>query len=142
MAKTGAIHEDYARQAPAKLGSDRAFGQVFAGVFAIFALLPLLHAGAPRWWALIAAAGFLLAALTVPHLLRPLNRAWGMVGLILQHVVGNAVIALLFYAVLTPVGLLQRRLGKNPVTASFDPQRTTYWEPRIAPAPQAMRRQF
>ncbi len=41
------------------MGSNRSFGLVFAGFFAIIALLPLIHGGALRWWGLTVAAVFL-----------------------------------------------------------------------------------
>jgi hypothetical protein len=52
---------------------ERSFGRVFAGFFAIVALWPLIHAQAPRWWALAIATAFLLASIFVPQWLAPLN---------------------------------------------------------------------
>ena len=61
-----------------KAGSERSFGIVFAVVFAIVGLFPLLQGAEGsgiRAWALIVATGFLLVALLRPALLRPLNMA-------------------------------------------------------------------
>ena len=46
------IHEDYGRAEEVKLGSERAFGVVFALVFAAVGLWPLMTGGAERLWAL------------------------------------------------------------------------------------------
>ena len=61
---TSQLHEDYSREEEVKAGTDRGFGLVFAGFFAILAALSLWH-GSKTWhWTLPVAAVFLLVALT------------------------------------------------------------------------------
>ena len=47
-------------------GSDRSFGLVFAGFFALVALLPAIHGAPVRWWALGLALAFAAVAFAVP----------------------------------------------------------------------------
>ena len=93
--------------------SPRSVGLTFGAVFTIAGLLPLATGGAPRAWALITAALFALVALAVPAPLGPLSRAWLRLGLAMHRVVNPVVMAVLFYAVVTPFGLLMRLVGRG-----------------------------
>ena len=127
-----------------QIGSDRSFGLVFAGFFALVALLPLLHGGALRWWALIVAAAFAAVAFFIPRLLHPLNRLWFALGLLLHHVVNPVVMAAMFYGAIMPMAFLVRWLGKDLLRLKHDPQATSYWIVREPPGPasDSMRKQF
>lgn len=144
MADKPEIHEDYGRAEEVKLGSERAFGVVFALVFAVVGLWPLMEGGAVGAWALGIGAVFILVALARPGLLRPLNRLWFRFGLLLNKVVNPLVMGLLFYFTVTPIGLLMRALGKDPLRLRFDRGAPSYWIERQPPGPEpeTMRRQF
>lgn len=143
-----AFHEDFSRgDAPGgapKPGSERAFGAVFAVVFAVVALWPLLDGAPIRWWALVVAALFAAAALLFPVALKPLNRLWFVLGLAMHKVVSPLVMALLFYVAVTPMALLMRLAGKDPLRLKFDRDAKSYWIERrpAGPAPESMRHQF
>ena len=143
MAQDG-THEDLSRKTVVPVGSDRSFGLVFAAVFVLVGAGPLIHGNEPRLWALGAAAAFLAAALLVPRALRPLNLLWFRFGLVLHHVVTPVVMGLLFFLVVTPVGLLMRLSGKDPLRLKRDPQAASYWIHRQppGPTPDSMRNQF
>jgi hypothetical protein len=130
-----ATHGDPARSPPVKPGSDKAFGFVFAVVFLVVGLWPLKGGEDPRAWALGLAIAFLLVALIRPTLLKPLNLVWFRFGLLLHKIVSPIVMALLFFAVVTPVGLLMRLTGKDPMHRRFDAKADSYWIPRPPPVP-------
>lgn len=140
----GVTHEDFTRKAEVPIGSDRSFGLVFAAVFAVVGLAPLVHGRELRPWALGLAAAFLVLALVAPRALRPLNRVWFRLGLALHHVVTPVVMGLLFFLTVTPMGVLMRLSGKDPLRLKRDSQATSHWIPRQppGPAPQSMRNQF
>lgn len=137
-------HETFEREETVKGSSDRGFGLVFAAVFAVIGLWPLIHATLPRWWSLGIAAAFLAVSLIRPALLAPLNRLWMRFGLLLHRIVNPIVMGLLFYVVLTPFGLVLRLLGKDPLRRGFDAAAATYWIQRLppGPAPDTMKNQF
>jgi hypothetical protein len=124
--------------------SDRAFGLTFAGVLGAAGLLPLPRGGGVRVWALAAAAVFLAAALARPAVLAPLNRVWLRFGLLLHRIVNPLVLAVVFYAAITPMGLLMRITRSRPLKLGFDPAARSYWTPREPPGPEpeTMKRQF
>lgn len=137
-------HERLTIDEPAAGGSDRGFGFVMAGVFTVIGLFPLLDGGAPRLWALAVAGAALAAALVKAELLAPLHRVWFKLGLLLHRIVSPVVLALLFYGVVTPTGLILRVLGKDPLRLRFDRGAASYWIPRDPPGPDAesMKNQF
>ena len=137
-------HEDFRRESAVKPSSDRAFGLVFAAVFAVIALWPLLHDGGPRWWALAAAGAFAGLALAAPKVLAPANRLWHRFGLLLGRLVNPLVMGLLFYLVVTPTGLILRGFGKDFLRLAREPDAASYWIERTPPGPAGsdMPRQF
>jgi hypothetical protein len=138
------LHEDLSRKQEGQGGSDRSFGIVFAIFFAVVGLLPLRTHRPARWWALILAALFLAVGLFRPAWLRPLNRAWTKLGLLLGRIVSPVVTGLLFFLVVTPIALLFRLLKKDPLRLASSAEVSSYWIPRQppGPAPESMRNQF
>ncbi len=144
MTQKQAFHEDFAREEEVKAGSERSLGIVFAAVFAIVGLFPLWSGGAVRLWALIVAGLFVAFALIAPALLGPLNRLWFRFGMLLNRIVSPLVIGLLFFLTVTPMALIMRLAGKDPLRLRFDKAAESYWIPRNPPGPdpQTMRNQF
>ena len=137
-------HERLADGETAKGGSDRGFGVFFAVVFFVIGLFPLLNGGPPRAWALGVAAALLAAAFVRPALLAPFNRVWFRFGLLLQRVVNPLVMAVIYFAVVTPTGLIMRALGKDALRLRYDPDAQSYWIHRDPPGPEreSMQNQF
>jgi hypothetical protein len=131
-------------RAPAPESSDRSFGLVFAGVFTLIALLPLLHGAAPRWWAFVVAAVLALAALVRPQSLGPLNRIWLALGRALHRVVSPLVMGAVFFLCVTPIAWIMRWRGKDVLSLRRRGELSSYWITRSPAAPDAdsMRRQF
>lgn len=131
-------------EATTKAGSDRAFGLVFAAVFAIAALWPLPKGGSPSWILAAPAAALLLVAIACPRILGPANRAWLRFGLLLHRIVTPVILAVIFFAVFVPIGLLLRLAGKDLLRLARSPGATTYWIARDPRQPQrgSMEKQF
>ncbi|HXF47570.1 MAG TPA: SxtJ family membrane protein [Burkholderiaceae bacterium] len=129
-------HESLQRGDEVHGSSDRAFGLVFATVFLIIATYPLLFGGPIRLWSLAVCAAFAAAAFLAPGLLAPLNRLWTRFGLLLHRIVSPIVLGIMFFAVITPMGVLMRLLGKDPLRLRFDTQTQSYWIERRPPGPK------
>jgi len=144
MSDKKGLHEDFSREDDVRAGSERAFGIVFAVVFTIIGLWPLLDGEPFRIWALAIAGIFLTAGLLLPVVLKPLNRAWFLFGLALHKIVNPLIMGLLFFLTVTPIALMMRVVGKDPLQRKFDPDAETYWIKRDppGPAPDSMRQQF
>ena len=131
-------------QVKVSIGSDRNFGIVFAVVFTLIGILPSLHDGEIRWWALVVAAAFGVCAFFAPRLLQPLNRLWFRFGLLLHHVINPVIMGFIYYGAVVPMGLLLKVLGKDLLRLKREPKVATYWIMREPPAPPAgsMAKQF
>ena len=122
-------------QATAPTLSDRGFGVAVAVVLTTVGLYPLLAGADVRAWALLAAGAFLALALARAELLAPLNRLWCGVGRVVQRILNPAILALVFYLVILPTGLVMRSLGRRPLDLRIDPQAGSYWRHREPPGP-------
>jgi hypothetical protein len=138
------FHEDFERPRTVETSSNRSFGFVFAGFFALIGFWPLVHEQPIRWWAVGLAGLFLILALVAPALLTPLNKAWAAFGLLLHKIVTPVIMGLLFFGAVTPMGWLMRAFGKRPISGGFDRSATSYWVIRTppGPAPETMKQQF
>jgi hypothetical protein len=137
-------HETLSRETRVSRPSDRTFGFSFAGIFSVFGAW-LLWQGDPLSGACLfgLAAVLLIATLARPGLLAPLNRVWSRIGVVLQAVVSPLVMAVLFYGIITPVGLLLRLIGHDPLQRRMDPKLPSYWVVRRPMEPQTrMKDQF
>jgi hypothetical protein len=72
------------------------------------------------------ALGLLLLAL--PQIARPFYVAWYFVACCVGTIVGNLALAIVFFVLVTGLGLLMRALGRRPVRKTFDKRATTYWQ--------------
>ena len=124
-----------------KRSSEKSFGILFFVVFAIIGLYPLLSFNFVRVWALVIALIFLFLGLTKPSVLKPLNTGWIKLGEILGKIIAPIVMLLVFFIVITPIGLMLRLFGKDILGLKFSEKVKTYWITRdknIGP----MKRQF
>jgi hypothetical protein len=127
-----------------RAGSDRSFGRVFAAVFALIGLWPLLHAQMPRWWAFAVALAFFVVSAAAPQWLAPFNRAWFLLGKALHAVVSPVVMGAIFFVVVTPIALLRRMSGRDLLGLRFSRQAQSYWVLRKPPGPEpeTLKQQF
>ena len=115
--------------------SDRVFGLVFAGVFSVVALWPLVQGEAIRLWAMLVAMAFLALAVAIPRSLSQLNRLWMRLGLLMGRVVSPVAIGIVYYLTVVPTGLIMRALGKDPLRLRFERELPSYWIKREPPGP-------
>jgi hypothetical protein len=107
--------------------SDRAFGLMFAGVFAAIAAVGWLVFDVVLVWAAALAAAFLATALLVPGVLLPLNRLWNLFAHRLGRLSNAVLLGLFFFLFVLPMGLLLRLLGRDPMKRSLRSEEITYW---------------
>lgn len=117
-----------------EIGSDRNFGFVFAIIFALIGVWPLMFgSGVVRWWAVFIAAAMLVTTLIIPQLLKPFNHAWFKFGLLLGKVVAPIVMILVFLIAVIPTALLAKALGKDSLRLKRSTQNIeSFWINRTA----------
>ena len=123
-----------------KIGSNRSFGIVFFVVFLIIALYPLLNNESIRIWSIIISLVFLILGLINSKVLNPLNKLWFKFGILLGKIISPLIMGLIFFLVVTPIGILMRILGKDLLNLKYNANRS-YWIEKNEPKSK-MKNQF
>ena len=125
-----------------KIGSNRSFGLVFFVVFLIISFwsfrgnlneISIL----PFFIAII----FLILGLMKSKLLTLLNKIWFRFGIILGAIIAPIIMAIIFFLVVTPIGLLMKIMGKDLLKKNYDKAAKSYWIKRNQDI-GTMKRQF
>ena len=123
-----------------KISSNKSFGIVFFLVFLLIALYPMINSGEPRLWSLGISAIFLILGLLNSKILNPLNKIWFKFGILLGKIISPLVMVIIFFIVVTPIGLLMRILKKDLLNLKFQ-NTDSYWIEKNEPKSK-MKNQF
>ena len=96
-----------------KISSNKSFGIVFAVVFSLIALWPLLKGNEIRLWSLIISIIFLTLGLLSSKILTPLNKLWFKLGILLGNFIAPIIMGIIFFFVVTPTGIIMKLLRKD-----------------------------
>ena len=110
-----------------KISSNRSFGLVFFVVFLIIALWPLKSGEDFRLWSLTLSIIFLILGILNSKFLTPLNKLWIKFGFFLGAIVSPIVMGIVYFLVVTPIGLFMRLLGKDLLKKDKVKNASTYW---------------
>ena len=109
-----------------KISSNRSFGILFFIVFLLITIWPILNGETFRIWALVISTIFLILGSLNSRILTPLNKAWVKFGELLGMVIAPIVMAVIYFIIITPIGLLMRLLGKDLLNMKFNKNKS-YW---------------
>lgn len=87
------------------------------------------------WWRekdwyfylLIFSTVFLFLGLALPFILKPLHKLWMALAILMGWLVTRVIIIILFYMIVTPIGLLARLCGKEFLNTKIDRNVNSYW---------------
>tara|TARA_B100000609_G_C16966290_1_gene306598 strand:- start:50 stop:433 length:384 start_codon:yes stop_codon:yes gene_type:complete len=123
-----------------KISSNRSFGIVFFIVFLLIALYPLIHSEEIKFWSIIISLIFLVLGLLNSKILAPLNKLWFKFGIFLGKIISPLIMGIIFFLVVTPIGILMRLLGKDLLNLKHNKNKS-YWIDKTGPKSK-MRNQF
>ena len=109
-----------------KIGSNKSFGIVFFIVFLIIALYPMLKGQDLRLWSLIISFIFLILGMINSSILNPLNKIWFKFGILLGNIISPIVMAIVFFGVVLPTGIMMKILRKDLIALKKN-NKNTYW---------------
>ena len=89
------------------------FGILFFLFFLIIGLYPLKFDEAIRVWSVVLSLVLLIITIIKPNLFTFLNRLWIQFGVFLGKIISPIVMGLIFFFVVTPIGMLVRILKKD-----------------------------
>ena len=116
----------------------RQFGLLFGGLVAlVFGLgLPWLFAHSFPLWPWLVGASFGAWALAAPLSIAPFYRLWMRFGNFMSRITTPLLMGLIFFVVITPVGLVRQAIVRDPLKRRFDPGATSYREPSERSPPE------
>ena len=115
------------------------FGILFFIFFLIIGFFPLVSVGVIRIWSVVLSLIFLIITIIRPNLFTFLNRSWIQFGILLGKVISPIVMGLVFFFVVTPIGILVRILKKDVM--GLKRGASSYWINREDKL-QSMKKQF
>jgi hypothetical protein len=121
----------------------RSFGLLFAAGFFFIGLWPMLFkAQRLRVWAIVLGVILAAAGILVPRALRPVRRIWIAFGDVLGEVNSTIILGTVYYVMLTPVRLVMKTAGHDPMNRGLDRSRNTYRVVRKPRPASHMKNQF
>ena len=123
-----------------KISSNRSFGIVFFIVFLIISVYPLINSGELKLWSLIVSIIFLVLGLVNSNISNPLNKLWFKFGIFLGKIISPFVMGIIFFLVVTPIGIFMRLLGKDLLKLRYN-KNQSYWIEKNGPKSK-MKNQF
>ena len=115
------------------------FGILFFIFFFIIGLYPLVSVGVIRIWSVVLSLVFLIITIIRPNLFTFLNRSWIQFGIFLGKIISPIVMGLVFFFVVTLIGILVRILKKDVM--GLKRGASSYWISREDKL-QSMKKQF
>jgi hypothetical protein len=115
------------------------FGILFFIFFLVIGLYPLISSGPIRIWSIILSLIFLIITIIKPNLFLSLNKLWIQFGILLGKIMSPIVMGLVFFFVVTPIGILVRVLKKDVM--GLKRGASSYWINRVDKL-QSMKKQF
>ena len=115
------------------------FGTLFFIFFLIVGLYPLISNEPIRIWSIIVSLVFLIVTIIKPNLFAFLNKLWIKFGILLGKIISPIVMGLVFFFVVTPIGIFVKILKKDVM--GLKRGESSYWinrEDKI----QSMKKQF
>ena len=121
----------------------RHFGLIVGGVFSVIGLWPVMFRGeGVRLWASILGGTLVAIGLVLPRSLQPIHRGWMWIGHILGWINTRIILGIVFFGLITPMGVVMRLFGKDAMRRVLVQEATSY---RIVRSPRLrghMKNQF
>ena len=111
-----------------KISSNRSFGLLFFIVFLILSFWSFRgNINEIKILPLCLSIVFLILGLINSKLLTPFNKLWHYLGIILGMIVSPVVMGIIFFLVVTPIGIIMRLLGKDLLGLKINKNIKSYW---------------
>jgi hypothetical protein len=105
----------------------REFGLTIGGALILFGLIALWRGKASSPYLVGSGVLFALSGMALPGILKPLQKVWMSFSVVMGFFMSRVILCILFYGVVTPIGLVLRISGKDILDEKIDRQKTSYW---------------
>lgn len=121
----------------------RQFGLLVGGVFAVIGFWPVVFRGeSPRLWAMMLGSLLMVLGTVAPQSLKQVHYGWMKIGHVLGAINTRIILGIIYYLLITPMGLVMRLVGKDPMHRTLAQGTDTYRLVRPPRSRQHMRNQF
>lgn len=121
----------------------RQFGFLVGSVFAVIGLWPVVfRSESPRSWAITIGSLLIALGAIAPQSLKQVHSGWMKVGHILGSINTKIILGIVYYLLITPMGLVMGWMGKDPMHRTLTQDTNTYRVVRAPRSPQHMRNLF
>ena len=123
---------------------NRSFSWIIAGGLGALAAARYFWDGAIAWWLIWLGVAVLTMGFFLPSWLDPVRRFWMRLAAVLGAVNSRILLTVVFAGLLTPLALLLRLLGRQPIQTAMCRTAATHWHKRRPEefTAQRMERQF
>jgi multisubunit Na+/H+ antiporter MnhG subunit len=106
----------------------REFGLVVGGVLVLFGAFAMWRG--KGFYPHLYAVGSVLVIFgaAAPGLLKPVQKAWMALAIIIGFFMSRLLLTLLFYGVMTPIGLAMKLFGKDTLDERIEKGKASYWQ--------------
>ena len=108
------------------------FGLTIGAILVILGLV-VLYKNKPMYpYLLGVGVVFITAGLLFSSILKPLQKAWMALSIVIGFFVSRIILTILFYLVITPIGIVIRLMNKDILDERIDKRKDSYWHIRDA----------
>ncbi|MGE0471010.1 MAG: SxtJ family membrane protein [Nitrospira sp.] len=121
----------------------RQFGLIVGGVFSVIGVWPVVFRGESlRLWAIVLGSVLVVLGAIVPQSLKQVHQGWMKIGHVLGAINTRIILGIIYYLLITPMGIVMRLMGKDPMHRAVRENVETYRVVRAARSRHHMRNQF
>ena len=113
----------------------REFGLTVGGILVILGFVALWRHKGSYPYLLVPGAALVILGFAIPAALLPFQKAWMTLAVLIGYFMSRLILVVLFYVVITPIGVITRLSGKDTLDERIQKSRASYWMVRD-PAPK------
>ena len=106
------------------------FGITVGLVVGLIGIVLLFRGKAGYIYFVISALLLVIPAFIFPKILLPIQKIWMTLAVVLGWVMTRVILSILFYLIVTPIGIISRVFGKQFLDIKSDRSQPSYWHPR------------
>lgn len=107
----------------------RSFGLTLGIFLILFAGLLWWRGKGLHFWMIGLGGTLALLGLLLPNLLKPVQKGWMTLAVLIGWVMNRVILSLLFFIAVTPIGLIARLTGKQFLDTAWKDGKDSYWLP-------------
>lgn len=119
----------------------RIFAFIWAAIFMIIGIYPIVHNNGIKMWAVEIAVIIVAIGVIKPTFLSKIYLLWIKLGEFIGNIVSHIIMLVLYLCLFTPVSIILKLLGKDLLNKKIDKSKSSYWIKREV-QPQSMKNQF